>query len=210
MSNAWGPISHLFGVKSTAEWRAAHDEGQPLVTAFWLELSQSEALCSAYKAIAAREDFAALSPTRQKVVNDALRDFTLSGIGLPPDDKARFKTISMALSEKASRFESQLMDAIEAFGLHITDPEHLRGMPEAAQSRARAKAEAKQLEGWWITLDFPSFDAVITYADDRELRKTLYTAWVTRASDQGPLAGQFDNGALMLDILKLRQQKAEL
>lgn len=210
VSNAWGPISHLFGVKSTAEWRAAHDEGQPLVTAFWLELSQSEALCSAYKAIAAREDFATLSRTRQKVVNDALRDFTLSGIGLPPDDKARFKTISMALSEKASRFESQLMDAIEAFGLHVTDPERLRGMPEAAQSRARAKAEAKQLEGWWITLDFPSFDAVITYADDRELRKTLYTAWVTRASDQGPLAGQFDNGPLMLDILKLRQQKAEL
>ncbi|WP_029889498.1 M3 family metallopeptidase [Polycyclovorans algicola] len=210
LSNAWGPISHLFSVTSTPEWRAAHDEGQPLITDFWLELSQSEALCEAYKAIAAREDFAALSPTRQKIVNDALRDFTLSGIGLPADDKARYKALSMALSEKASKFESQLMDAVEAYGLHITDAQRLTGMPESAQQRARAKAKAKNLDGWWIGLDFPSFDAVITYVDDRDLRETLYTAWVTRASDQGPLAGKFDNGPLMLEILKLRQQKAEL
>ena len=210
LSNAWGPISHLFSVTSTPQWRAVHDEGQPLITDFWLELSQSEPLCEAYKAIAARDDFSALSPTRQKIINDALRDFTLSGIGLPADDKARYKALSMALSEKASRFESQLMDAVQAYGLHITDARRLSGMPAGAQQRARAKAEAKNLEGAWITLDFPSFDAVITHADDRSLRETLYTAWVTRASDQGPLAGQFDNGPLMIDILKLRQQKAEL
>jgi oligopeptidase A len=210
VANAWSPIGHLFGVTSTPEWRAAHDEGQPLVTAFWLELSQSEALCAAYRKIAARPDFAALSATRRKVVNDALRDFTLSGIGLPEADKARFKAISMALSEKASAFESRLMDAIQAFGLHVTDEARLDGLPESAKARARAKAEAKGLDGAWITLDFPSFDAVITYARDRKLRKTLYTAWVTRASDQGPLAGQFDNGPLMLEILDLRRQKAEL
>lgn len=210
LSRVWGPISHLFGVRSTPEWREAYNAGLPKVTAWGLRLSLSAPLYRGYQALAAAPAFAQQSPARQAAVRKALRDFELSGIGLPPAQQARFKAISLRLSELSSQFESQLMDAIEAFGLHVEDPDRLRGMPAAAQAAARAKAEARGLPGAWLTLDFPSFDAVITHVDDRALREQLYTAYATRASDQGPLAGQYDNGPLMAEILALRHEEAAL
>lgn len=210
LARTWGPISHLFGVLSTPEWRRVYNEALPQVTAFSLELSLSAPLYRGYQALAADPDFAQSPATRQTVVRKALRDFELSGIGLPEAQQARFKAISMRLSELQSTFEEHVMDAIQAFGLHIEDEARLRGMSHSAQQAARAKAEAKSLSGAWLTLDFPSFDAVITHADDRELRQTLYTAYATRASDQGPQAGQFDNTGLMDEILALRHEEAGL
>jgi oligopeptidase A len=210
LSRVWGPISHLFGVRSTPEWREAYNAGLPKVTACGLRLSLSAPLYRHYQALAAAPDFAQQSPARQTAIRKALRDFELSGIGLPPEQQARFKAISLRLSELSSQFESQLMDAIEAFGLHVEDVSRLRGMPEAAQAAASAKAAAKGLSGAWLTLDFPSFDAVITHVDDRALRETLYTAYATRASDQGPLAGRHDNGPLMAEMLALRHEEAQL
>ena len=210
LSQAWGPLSHLFGVCSTAAWREAYNTALPKITEYSLELSQSEPLYRAYQALAARPDFDQLSPTRQKVVRDALRDFRLSGIGLPADQKARYKAVSLRLSELQSQFESNLMDAIQGFGLHVPDIARLDGMSADARASAETKARERGLEGAWLTLDFPSFDAVISHADDRELRCSLYTAYATRASDQGPLAGQFDNGPLMLEILALRREEAAL
>jgi oligopeptidase A len=210
VSRAWGPVSHLFMVSSTPEWRAAYNAGLPKVTEYSLELSQSEALYQAYKRLSESAGFAKLNETQQKVIRDALRDFRLSGIGLPPDQKERFKQISMRLSEIQTKFEENIMDAIQAFALNITDAARLKGMSEAALEQAAAKAKAKNLKGWLLTLDFPSYDAVISYADDRELRRELYTAYATRASDQGPQAGQFDNSALIDEILKLRHEEALL
>ena len=210
LSRAWGPISHLFGVNSTPEWRQAYNAGLPKLTEYSLELSQSAPLYRAYQALAAAPDFSQQSAARQKVVTDTLRDFAHSGVGLPDAEKARFKAISMRLSELQSRFEEQLMDAIQAFGLHVDDLSRLDGMSATARAAAEAKAADRQLAGAWLTLDFPSFDAVVTHVHDRDLREALYTAYVTRASDQGPLAGRFDNGALMLEILALRQEEAAL
>jgi len=210
ISRAWGPVSHLFGVTSTPEWRAAFNEGLPKVTEYSLEMSQSEALYQAYKALSESAGFAKLNPIQQKVVRDALRDFRLSGIGLPPEQKERFKQISMRLSELQSKFEENVMDAIQAWSKPVTDASRLKGMSEAALEQAAAKAKARNLEGWLLTLDYPSYDAVISYADDRELRRELYTAYATRASDQGPQAGQFDNSPLMDEILALRHEEAQL
>ncbi|MGQ0503129.1 MAG: M3 family metallopeptidase [Panacagrimonas sp.] len=210
LAGAWGPVSHLFGVTATAEWRAAYTANLPKVTEYSLELSQSEPLFQAYKALSEAPDFGRLPETRQKVIRDALRDFRLSGIGLPTEQKARFKQISMRLSEIQSKFEENLMDAIQAWSLNITDGARLKGMSETALEQAAAKARAKQMDRWLLTLDFPSFDAVITFADDRELRREIYTAYATRASDQGPQAGQFDNSALMEEILQLRHEEAQL
>ncbi|HKY93177.1 MAG TPA: M3 family metallopeptidase [Nevskiaceae bacterium] len=210
LSHVWGPVSHLFMVTSTAEWRAAYNAGLPKVTEYGLELSQSEDLYRAYKRLSESAGFARLSPSQQKVVRDQLRDFRLSGIGLPPDQKERFKAISLRLSEIQTKFEENLMDAIQAWSLHLPDRSRLSGMSDAAVEQATEKAKAKGLEGVLLTLDYPSFDAVITYADDRELRRELYTAYATRASDQGPQAGRFDNGALMEEILQLRHEEARL
>ncbi|MDB5969397.1 MAG: oligopeptidase [Hydrocarboniphaga sp.] len=210
LGQMWGPVSHLFGVRATAGWRSAYNACLPKITEYGLELSQSAPLCAAYRAIEQRPDFAGLSPVRQKVIRDALRDFRLSGIDLPADQQARYKDIALRLSEIQTQFEEHLMDAIQAFSKHVTDESLLAGMTAAAKSQAQEKARAKNLDGWLLTLDFPSFDAVITYSTNRELRKELYTAFTTRASDQGPQAGQFDNGPLMQEILALRHEEARL
>jgi oligopeptidase A len=210
LGRVWGPVSHLFGVQATAEWRQAYNAGLPRITEYGLELSQSEPLYQAYRALAESPGFAGLSATRRKVIEDALRDFRLSGIALPAEQKARFKAISLRLSELQARFEENLMDAIAAWSHHVTDTTQLAGMTEAARQAAAAKARAQGLDGWLLTLDFPSFDAVITYADHRPLRELIYTAYATRASDQGPQAGQFDNTPLMNEILALRDEEARL
>jgi len=210
LARAWGPVSHLFGVTSTQDWRAAYNACLPKVTAFDLELSQSEPLFRAYERLAASQTFATLPAPRRKVVDDALRDFRLSGVSLPEGRKARFKEIALRLSALEAKFEENLLDSVQGFGKHVTDEARLVGMTEQGKAAARAKARARNLEGFRLTLDFPGYDSVVRHADDRELRRELYEAYATRASDQGPLSGRFDNGPLIEEILALRHEQAHL
>jgi oligopeptidase A len=210
VSRVWGPVSHLFSVNSTAEWRQAYNACLPKITAYGLELSQNEDLYRAYERIAASSAYKGFAPARRKTVDDALRDFRLSGVALPADKKSRYKDIALRLSELQAKFEENLLDAIQGWSKHVTDEALLQGMTEQGKAGAKEKARAKQLDGWLLTLDFPSYDAVISYATNRELRRELYEAYATRASDRGPLAGRFDNTALMDEILSLRDEQAKL
>ncbi len=210
ISRSWGPVSHLFGVWSTPEWRAAYNAALPKVTEYGVELSQNQALFRAYEQLAASSAFADFSGSRKKVVRDALRDFKLSGIALPEAEKARFKSISLRLSELQAKFEENVMDAVQAYAHPITDAAELVGMTASALQAAGEKALAKALDGWLLTLDFPSYDAVITRCRNRALRERLYTAYATRASDQGPHDASHDNTALMSEILALRHEQALL
>lgn len=210
LSRVWGPVSHLFGVMSSPEWRAAYNAGLPKVTEYSLELSQNEALFRVYESLSRRADFMEWSPARRKVITDALRDFRLSGIALPPEQQARFKAIALRLSELHAQFEEHIMDCVQAWSLLIAEESQLDGMTDDAKTAARAKAQAKGEAGWLLTLDYPSFDAVITKATNRNLRECLYTAYATRASDQGGHAAAFDNTALILEIGALRQEEAQL
>lgn len=210
LSRIWGPISHLFGVWSTPEWRAAYNAGLPKITEYGVEVSQNEALYQAYRALAESPAFAGYSPTRRKLVEDALRDFKLSGIALPPAQKDRYKAISLRLSELQAKFEENVMDCVQAWQLLIGDEAELDGMTEAAKAAARAKAQDKGLDGWLLTLDFPSYDAVTTKCRNRALRQKLYEAYATRASEVGPHEPRYDNSALMSEILALRREEAEL
>jgi oligopeptidase A len=210
LARAWGPVTHLFGVDSTAGWRAAYGACLPKVTDYQLELSQNEALFAAYRALAQSPEAADLAPTRQKILRDALRDFKLSGVGLDDTRRARFRAIALRLSELQAKFQENVLDAVQTYSKHVSDERELVGMTEQGLAAARAKAASKGLDGFRLTLDFPSYDAVVTYADNRALRRELYEAYATRASDRGPLAGQFDNGPPMVEILALRQEQAEL
>ena len=210
LGHAWGPIQHLFGVNSTAEWRKAFNATQPKITEYGLELSQNESLYRAYERLAASPAAAAFSPTRRKVMADAIRDFKLSGIALPEAQKARYKTIALRLSEIQTKFEENLMDAVQAWSKQVTDEALLAGMTDEGKAQAAEKAKAKGLDGWLLTLDFPSFDAVISYADNRDLRFELYEAYATRASELGPHGGKFDNTPLMQEIVSLRDEQARL
>ena len=210
LSRVWSTISHLWGVTNSEAWRKAYSACLPKITAYGLELAQSEPLYRAYERLSQRHDFADEGAARRKAVLDALRDFRLSGVALPAADKERFKALSLRLSELQTKFEEQLVDATQAWTLHVTDAARLQGMTESGKAQAAERAKAKGLGGWLLTLDFPSYDAVITYADDRALRAQIYEAFATRASDQGPLAGKHDNSPLLGEILGTRHQQARL
>jgi oligopeptidase A len=210
IARTWGPIAHLFGVTSTAGWRQAHSACLPKLTVYSLEVSQNEELLHAYEALAASPEYAGFSVARKKVIEDARRDFKLAGIGLPAAQKDRFKAVQLRLSELQSKFEENLLDSVQAFRKHVTDETLLAGMTGQGKAAAREKARAKGLDGFLLTLDYPGYDAVASYADRRELRRELYEAYATRASDQGPLAGRFDNTPLMDEILALRHEEATL
>src|SRR5690606_19387430 len=134
---------------------------------------------------------------QRKVIDNALRDFRLSGVALAPEQRARYKVIMQELSSLHAKFEENLLDATNAWKLQIDDPARLAGLPESAIGLARQTAEREGLEGWVFNLEYPSYYPVLSYADDRALRRELYTAYVTRASDEGPHAGRWDNGPMM-------------
>jgi oligopeptidase A len=210
LARAWGPVTHLFAVKSTPEWRAAYNACLPKVTEYYLELSQNVVLYRAYERLGTAGEAIDLSPTRRKIVRDALRDFKLSGVALPENQRTRFRDIAMRLSQLQSKFQENVLDSVQAWSKHVTDPALLEGMTAQGKALAAAHAASKGLEGFRLTLDFPTYDAVVSYADNRDLRRELYEAYATRASDVGPLSGRFDNSALMEEILALRHEQSRL
>ncbi|MGR9045307.1 MAG: oligopeptidase A [Gammaproteobacteria bacterium] len=210
LNKTWSPVSHLNSVMNNEPWRAAYNACLPKLSEYSTEMGQNKKLFQAYRSIAESEAFADLDKAQQKIVNNALRDFRLSGIDLDEKSQLRYKEISQALSRLTSQFEENLMDATHAWNKLITDVEDLAGLPESALIQARQTAESEQKDGWTITLQFPSYLAVMTYADNRVLRREHYEAFVTRASDRGPYAGQWDNSLIMEEILALRHEKAQL
>ncbi|ABO25523.1 oligopeptidase A [Shewanella loihica] len=210
LSQIWSPVSHMNSVLSTDEWRAAHDACLPLLSEYGTYVGQHQGLYQAYKALKESDEFAQLSQAQQTSITHSLRDFELSGIGLNDEDKQTYGKLVKRLSELTSSFSNQLLDATQAWTKLVTDEQELAGLPESAIAAAKAMAEAKEQQGWLFTLDFPSYLPVMTYSDNRQLREECYRAFVTRASDQGPNAGEFDNGPLMDEILDLRHQLAKL
>ena len=208
LERTWSPVSHLHAVKDSEPLRQAYNACLPKLSDYATEMGQNEGLFRAYQQVAANGG--ALAPPQRKLLENALRDFRLSGVDLPAEQKARFRRLSSELSALTARFEENLLDATQAWTRQVTDPEELAGLPESARALARQTARERGVEGWLFTLEFPSYHPVVTYADDRRLRRELYEAYVTRASDQGPQAGRFDNSAIMADILAKRHELARL
>jgi oligopeptidase A len=209
LGRVWGPISHLFAVTSTAAWRAAYNACLPKVTQYQLEISQDVRLLAAYEKLQSGVH-RAFSQAREQVLRNALRDFKLSGTTLTGLPRARFGEIVLRLSELQSKFQENVLDSVQAWSKVVGNEADLEGMTAQGKAAARAKAQSKGKDGFRLTLDFPSYDAVMRYANDRALRRELYEAYATRASDRGPLAGQFDNGPLIEEILVLRREQAML
>ena len=210
LGRAWGPVSHLNAVCNSAELRAAYEACLPMLSEYWTEMGQNRALFDAYQNLAESPLAAGFDVAQKTILDNALRDFRLSGIDLPAEGQQRYGEIQMKLSELTSTFSNQLLDATQAWTKHLDEASALAGLPDSALAQLAQAAQAKGLDGWLISLEFPSYYAVITYADDRALREEIYAAYCTRASDQGPQAGRFDNGPLMEQILDLRQELAHL
>lgn len=210
LSQVWSPVSHMNSVISTDELRAAHDACLPLLSDYGTWVGQHKGLYQAYKELRNSDEFAGLTQAQQTAINHSLRDFELSGIGLEDKQKVRYGEIVKKLSELTSHFSNQVLDATQAWTKLITDENKLAGLPESAKNAAKAMAESKDKKGWLFTLDYPSYIPVMSYSENRSLRQEMHTAFVTRASDQGPNAGEFDNSEVMNEIVALRHELAQL
>jgi len=209
VERAWSPVSHLHAVADSPALREAYSAALEKITEFSSELGQNRALYAAVKAVAERADFANLPRPAHTLVEHALRDFRMSGVALEEPARSRFKEIANQLSKLSNEFENAVLDATEAWSEKIVETQ-LGGLPEAERALLKQYAEEAEQEGWLVTLKQPSVTAVLTYADDRGLRERVYAAYQTRASDQGPNAGQFDNSQRIEQIMALRHEGAQL
>jgi oligopeptidase A len=212
LSWAWGVVGHLHSVNDVPDWRDAYNALLPEVSRFYSELGQNLALFEKYKILRASAAFAALNPARQRIVDNEIRDFRLSGAELPEADKPRFQAIMEELSSLAAKFAENLLDATNAFTEIIRDEKDLAGLPPETLAAAREAAETAGVEGWKFTLHAPSYLPVLQYAEHRELRRRLYRAYATRAAefaDSGSTP-EWDNTPLMTRILNLRAEEAAL
>ncbi len=210
LSKAWSPVRHLNSVKSSDELREVYNQCLPMLSEYSTEVGQNQKLYQAYKTIAQSEGFSDLSQAQRKTITDSLKHFELAGVGLSGASKKEYQKIQKELSELQSRFENNVLDANQSWEKNLPGDERLSGLPEYALAMLKQNAESKSLEGYRITLDMPCYIAMVTHADDRELRKEIYQAYCTRASDQGFTDKKWDNAEIMLNILKKRQQKASL
>lgn len=207
LERMWSPVSHMNAVVNTDELRKAYNANLPKLSDYHTEIGQNEVLYNAIKSI--RETEQGLNAAQLKDLDDSLLSFKLSGIGLPAEQKARFKDLSQQLSQLNSKFSDNVLDATNAWSKHITDVQDLEGLPESALEMAAQTAQQRGLDGWVITLQFPSYIAVMTYANNRQLREELYQAYTTRASELGANP-EWDNTQVMQDILQLRGEEAQL
>ncbi|WP_240687724.1 M3 family metallopeptidase [Alkanindiges illinoisensis] len=203
----WGVLSHLNAVKNNAEIRQVYQDILPTLSDYYTQLGQHQGLYQAYQMVQASPAFSSLNPAQQAAINLAIRDFKLTGVALEGEAKIRYGKISARLSDLSSTFSNHVLDATQAWSMPLSDAQ-LQGLPESSIGLLKQLAEQREQTGALATLDFPVYLAIMTYADDRDLRETVYRAYVTRASELGD--PHFDNSELMQEILQLRQEMAAL
>lgn len=209
LQRIWGPVGHLDSVKNTDEWHAAYNTCLEKLSNYSTQLGQHAGLFKLYQALLQNTEYAQYSLAQKKVIENNLRSFRLSGIDLPKDQQDQFKTLSQELSQLTSQFSNNVLKSTQAWSKLIENEADLDGLPASAKGLLAQLAQQKDLNGWRVTLDFPSYIAVMTHAKNRELREAVYKAFATRASDQADDTS-FDNSELIRKILKLRVQKAQL
>lgn len=206
----WSPIRHLNAVMNSPDLRDAYNAGLKLISEYSTELGQNTGLFKQYKSIKDSSSYTGLEPGQQKSIDDNLRAFRLSGVSLDDREKNRFKEIALRLSELTTKFSENVLDSDNAWGKHIVDESELQGLTSSALSAAKERAQSKELDGWYLNLEFPTYYAVQTYSDNRALRQELYAAYTTRASENGPHDAKYNNDALISEILMIRAEKAQL
>jgi len=209
LSRVWSPVGHLNAVANSADMREAYNDCVPLLTAYSSELGQNAALQAGYAYVLEHEG-ASLDPAQVKVVQNALRDFRLAGVDLAPEAKARYREVAQRLAQLATKFSENVLDAGSAYSRSVTDGSELAGLPANAIDRAAADALEAGEPGWLFKLDQPTYLTIMASAESPELRRDIYEAWVTRASEVGPSAGRFDNNPIIAELLPLRHELARL
>jgi len=209
LSRVWSPIGHLNAVANSPEMREAYNQCVPLLTEYSSELGQNAALQAAYANVLKSEGDT-LDSQQRKVVDNALRDFRLAGVDLPPEKQTRYREVAQRLAHLGTKFAENVLDAGRAYTRHVTNGAVLAGLPHNTIDRAAADAREANQPGWLFKLDQPTYVTVMASAENEQLRRDIYEAWVTRASDLGPSAQRFDNQAIIAEILPLRHELSQL
>src|ERR1700733_11266394 len=209
LSRVFSPISHLNAVANSAQMREAYNDCVPLLTEYSSELGQNAPLQSAYAQILKNEG-ATLDPAQRKLLENALRDFRLAGVDLQPAQKIRYREVAQRLAHLATKFSENVLDAGRAYTRAVTNSAELAGLPSNAIDRAAADAREAGQPGWLFKLDQPTYMTIMSSAENPQLRRDIYEAWITRASELGPSAGRFDNNPIIAEILPLRHELARL
>lgn len=212
LSRSWGAVSHLNSVADTPELRAAYGEMMPKVTAFFSSLGQNLALHQKFKELSQSSDYVKLSTAQKKVIENSLRDFRLGGAELDDSQKPRFAAIQDEQALLGKAFSDHVLDATDSFVHVVANEADLKDLPEDVIAAAADLAQQKKLQGWAFSLHFPSYYPVMQYSENRSLRRLMYEAYVTRASELAPQYAQgkmdWDNTENMLEQLKLRDEEA--
>lgn len=208
IAKAFSPVGHLNGVADSEALRGPYREAVALLTAFQTEFNQNADVYQAYKTVLASDSN--LTTAQRKAVEDAVKDFELAGVALPEESRQRFAAIQNELAQLQQQFQENVLDATKAFSLHITDENDLAGLSDDDKALLAQYAQAKELDGWLVNLEIPCFIAIAERSANRELRQQVHEAWVSKASDVGPNAGEYDNRPVMQQILSLRYEAAEL
>ena len=210
LSRHWSPVRHLNSVMNSDDLRKAHDACIPKLSRYGTEMAQHSALYELYLKVRNNPQYESLPQPDKKVIENALLKFKLNGIALDEDKKQRFKQHKQALAELKTQFEHNILDATQAWQLHIKRQSDLAGLPEYVRAMGKQNARSEKEPGWIYTLDAPSYLAIMMFSDIRAIRKEMYEAFVTRASDQGPDAGKYDNSDIMVSLLEHRKDLARL
>ena len=208
LARAWSQVGHMNGVVNSPALREAYNANLSKLTDFYADLGQDERLYAKFRSLRADPAYAKLTPAQQKIIENELRDFRLGGAELAPAEKSRFKAIQEELSKLASKFEENVLDNTNDYTLVVEDLSRLSGIPEDVLATAKAAAQESGKNGYQFSLHFPSYLPVLQYADNRELRETLYRAYATRASEFGK--AEWDNTPIIAQILKLKLEAAQL
>jgi oligopeptidase A len=207
IGRAWGQVGHLHAVLDSPALREAYNANLAKLSQYWTELGQNQALFEKYKALAASREFSSLSKARQRIVENAVRDFRLSGAELTAEKKKRFAEIQEELSRLGAKFSENVLDATNAFSVCVAK-ERTSGIPDDVLQAAREAAQKEGKDGYKFTLHMPSYLPVLQYAEDRALRETLYRESATRASEFGK--PEWDNTPLIARIVALKHEQAQL
>ncbi len=216
IGQAWSPVSHLNGVLNSDELREAYEAAESLLTNYYTEVGQNRDLYKAYEALQSSSQFESLSQPQKKTVLNAVRNFKLSGVALEGEAKASFKQIKSDLSRLTTTFSNNVLDATNGWHYHLEEKEGedlseaLSGLPDFIIEGAKKAAEDKAVSGYVFTLDLPVYFTIMSQSENGNLRKVMYEAYCTRASQEGPTAGQWDNTDIITEILSLRQKLAAL
>lgn len=209
-SRSWSPVCHLNSVKNSQALREAYESCLPILSEYSTWIGQHEGLFKAYQSLKSSSDFKTYSKAQQKTIDNALLDFKLSGIDLSAEKQKRYGEIEVRLSELSSQFSNNVLDATMGFAKLITNESELIGLPQSALDAAKERAQSKNKSGFLFTLEMPSYLPLMMYCQNRELRYEFYQAYATRASDQGPNAGKWDNGPIIDEMLTLKTELAKL